>query len=670
VSWRRPRLSLLGKFGLVSVVPIGVLGVVLAVQLGAHVRRDALANARQSAALVADLGIQPQLEGRDLGVPLDPALIASLDRQFRSASVSSRIARIKIWNREGTIVYSDDPALIGANPPASDELHLALNGAISSEVSDLEQAEEASERSFGTLLEVYVPLRLGADPQPAGAFEIYVPYAPIAAMIDNRTRELYLLLFGGLLLLYVALFRIVAGASTRLRRQAEENRHQALHDPLTGLPNRTLFRERLREALEAARDEGRSVAVMILDLDRFKEINDTLGHHCGDELLQRVGTRMRGVLRESDVIARLGGDEFGALLVGPADPVEGSRAAAERIHRALAHPFALEALTLEVEGSIGVAVYPEHAEDADTLIQHADVALYVAKEAHTSIEVYAPERDRHSPARLALLGELRRAIDASDLILYYQPEIEPATGRVVSVEALLRWRHPERGLVMPDEFIPLAERTGLMKPLTLYVLNAALAQCHAWRREGHDLHVAVNLSARNIHDLSLPDDVERLLRKWRVPADRLELELTESAILSDPLRADEVLTRLSGTGVRIAIDDFGTGYSSLAHLRRLPVDKIKIDRSFVRHILTDENDRVIVGSIIELGRSLGLEVVAEGVETDELWARLSALGCRVAQGYFLSQPLPAADLLPWLSGLTALSSEDVRAMTGRRGAPA
>jgi diguanylate cyclase (GGDEF)-like protein len=653
VSWKRPRLSLLGKFGLVSIVPIGLLGVVLAVQFGAYVRRDALSSARESAALIADLGIRPQLDGHDLGVPLDPALLDALDRQFRDGTMRSQVARIKIWNRSGTIVYSDDRALVGTTPPSSDELDEALDGEISSEISDLEKVEQASERKFGQLLEVYVPLRLGTDPEPEGAFEIYLPYASIAQTIQSRTRELYLLLFGGLVLLYAALFRIVAGASRRLRRQAEENRRQALHDQLTDLPNRTHFRERLQQALISAKRESESAAVLILDLDRFKEINDTLGHRCGDELLQQIGARMRGVLRESDIIARLGGDEFGALLVGLSDPIAGTRAAAERIQRSLAQPFLLQGLTLEVEGSIGIAVYPDHGEDVDTLIQRADVALYLAKENHSSVEIYSADRDRYTPARLTLLGELRRAIDASDLILYYQPEIEPQSGRVVAVEALVRWRHPHRGLVMPDEFIPLAERTGLIKPLTLYVLNAALAQCHAWRREGHDLHVAVNLSARNIHDLALPDDVALLLRKWDVPADRLELELTESAILSDPVRAGEVLTRLSSTGVRIAIDDFGTGYSSLAHLRRLPVDKIKIDRSFVRHILTDENDRVIVGSIIELGRSLGLEVVAEGVETDEMWIRLSVLGCHVAQGYFLSQPLPAADLLPWLSGLSS-----------------
>jgi diguanylate cyclase (GGDEF)-like protein len=468
----------------------------------------------------------------------------------------------------------------------------------------------------------------------------------------GASRELLPPLFGGLALLYVALVATVARGSRRLRRQADEHRHRALHDALTGLPNRTLFHERLERALIEARPEGQSVALLVVDLDGFREINDTLGHDCGDELLQQVGSRMRGILRESDIIARLGGDEFAALLTGVSDPDAGARAAAKRLHRSLSQPYSLQALSVEVEASIGVALVPDHAEDADTLIQRAEVALHLAKEHHSAVEVDSPGRDRTSPAGFGLLSELRRAIDDGDLILYYQPEIEPGTGRVLAVEALVRWRHPQRGLVMPDEFIPLAARTGLIRPLTHYVLDAALAQCHAWRRAGHDLHVAVNLSARNIHDLALPDDVEGLLRTWDVPPDRLELELTESAIQSDPVRAAEVLTRLSQVGVRIAIDDFGTGYSSLAHLRRLPVDKIKIDRSFVRRILTDQNDRVIVSSIIELGRSLGLQVVAEGVETDEMWVMLTALGCHVAQGYFLSQPLPAADLLPWLTALS------------------
>jgi diguanylate cyclase (GGDEF)-like protein len=485
----------------------------------------------------------------------------------------------------------------------------------------------------------------------------------LTAHAGGDEREKLRLLACGLALLHASLVAIVGQGSRRLRRQAEEHRHRALHDPLTGLPNRTLFRDHLERALIEAASEGHSVALLLLDLDEFREVNDTLGPRCGDELLQLVGARMWDVLRESDVVARLGEDEFAALLVGVSDPDAGARAAAERIQRSLTQPFSLQGLTVEVEAGIGIALAPDHAGDADTLIQRAEVALHLAKEHHSSVEVYTPSRDRTWPAGLGLLTELRRAIDDGDLILYYQPEIEPGSGRVLAVEALVRWRHPQRGLVLPDEFIPLAARTGLIRPLTHYVLDAALAQCHAWRRAGHDLHVAVNLSARDIHDLALPGDVEGLLRTWGIPPDRLELELTEGAILADPVRAAEVLARLSRVGVRIAIDDFGTGYSSLAHLRRLPVDKIKIDRSFVRHILTDQNDRVIVSSIIELGRSLGLQVVAEGVETDEMWMMLTALGCHVAQGYFLSQPLPAADLLPWL---TALSVSGAAAIPGRQ----
>jgi EAL domain-containing protein (putative c-di-GMP-specific phosphodiesterase class I) len=322
--------------------------------------------------------------------------------------------------------------------------------------------------------------------------------------------------------------------------------------------------------------------------------------------------------------------------------------AVERIVRAFEQPFVVQGLPLNVEASIGIALYPEHGEDVDLLLQRADVAMYMAKDSGSVYAVYDAERDDYNPTRLTLVGELRRAMEDRELFLHYQPKAALRTGKVTSVEALLRWQHPERGPVPPDEFVPLAQQTGLIKPLTLYVLEEALHQCREWKRQGRELAVAVNVSMRNLLDVEFPNDVATLLRKWDVQPSRLQLEITESAIVEDPFRTKAVLEKLSAIGVRLSIDDFGTGYSSLAYLKRLPVDEIKIDRSFVVNMEKDADDAAIVRSIIDLGRSLGLEVVAEGVETEGAWTTLDLHGCDLAQGYFLSPPLPAEELVRWL----------------------
>jgi EAL domain-containing protein (putative c-di-GMP-specific phosphodiesterase class I) len=321
---------------------------------------------------------------------------------------------------------------------------------------------------------------------------------------------------------------------------------------------------------------------------------------------------------------------------------------AEKIASALSKPFMLKGLTLDVEASVGISLYPEHGSDVDTLLQRADVAMYMAKEAHAGYEVYQADRDQYTPKRLALLGELRRALENKELVLFYQPKADIRTGQVTGVEALVRWQHPEHGLTFPDEFIPLAEHTGLIRPLTLYVLNEALKQCYEWKQQGIELSVAVNLSVRNLLDMELANDIERLLETWSVDPSMLKLEITENTIMVDPPRALEVLTRLRDIGAGLSIDDFGTGYSSLSYLKRLPVDEIKIDRSFVMNMPSSENDQQIVRSTVDLGRNLGLKVVAEGVETKDIWRDLATLGCDVAQGYYLTRPIPPEELVAWL----------------------
>jgi diguanylate cyclase (GGDEF)-like protein len=435
-------------------------------------------------------------------------------------------------------------------------------------------------------------------------------------------------------------------AEAALRRQVELTAHQALHDSLTGLANRRLFRDRIEHAVQLANRNGGSFTVVLMDLDRFKEVNDTLGHHAGDALLGEIGTRLADVLRGADTVARLGGDEFGVVLEGSGPgaivPV------VEKIRAAVEEPVQIQGLPIGVEASIGAASYPEHGTDVDSLIQHADVAMYVAKEENTAYAVYDPGANPHDPARLTLIGELRRAIDEQELVLHYQPKAVLQNASVASVEALLRWAHPSRGLLMPDAFIPLAQQTGLIKPLTLHVIDAAIKQCLTWERSGLVLSVAVNLSTRNLLDTEFPDEVGRLIGDSGFDPARLELEITETTMLADPVRTKCVLERLSAMGIRLSIDDFGVGYSSLSYLKSLPVSEIKIDRSFVMKMLHDEDDAVIVRSTIDLGRNLGLDVVAEGVESEAVWCELGALGCNLAQGFFLSRPLPADELAAWI----------------------
>jgi len=424
-------------------------------------------------------------------------------------------------------------------------------------------------------------------------------------------------------------------------------KHQALTDALTGLPNRTLLYDRTGQAMRQADRELVPAALALIDLDRFKEVNDTLGHHYGDQLLVQVGERLQAALRKVDTVARLGGDEF-AVLLPRIETRDGASTVAKKLLASLRDPFVLEGLSVDVEASIGVAIYPDHGDDPEELLQRADIAMYTAKETHTGFALFDPRQDQHSPRRLALLGELRRAIEQGQLVLHYQPKVDAHTGQILGVEALARWQHPEQGLVPPDEFIPLAERTGLIGPLTHYVLDEALRQGRQWSDAGHDLSVAVNVSARRLLDLQFPHEVAALLARHQVPAERLVIELTESTIMADPVHALDILTRLNIMGVQLSIDDFGTGYSSMAYLKHLPVHELKVDRSFVSQMLQSSSDAVIVHSTIDLGRNLGLRVVAEGVENALTLQQLDLLGCHAVQGYHISRPIPPDQLASWL----------------------
>ncbi|MEH0546999.1 bifunctional diguanylate cyclase/phosphodiesterase [Streptomyces sp. B21-105] len=426
------------------------------------------------------------------------------------------------------------------------------------------------------------------------------------------------------------------------RARAEEQ----LRDPLTGLPNRQWLLERIWTALDDAERIGARSALMLIDLDRFRSVNDTLGHLAGDRLLLQIADRLKLALPRGAEVARLGGDEFAVLL-----PVADSTTSATRVARSLvsdlSSPLDLDGLTLVLEASAGVAVFPDHALDAEGMLRRADVAMYQAKRDRTGVEVYESKRDSNTPDRLGLLGDLRRALDAHEVQLHYQPKVR-FDGQVAGLEALVRWVHPERGKVPPDEFIAIAESSGLMPHLTEYVLDTALGQVARWRAQGLFVPVAVNVSPRDVHTPGFAGSVAARLARHGVPAGALQLEITEHVLLEDPQRAADTLNALTGHGVKMSLDDFGTGYSSLVHLRRLPVSELKIDRSFVARLAVDAEDAEIVRCTVDLAHSLGLLVVAEGVEDDETWERLRDLGCDAVQGWLVAAAMPADETTAWL----------------------
>ena len=426
----------------------------------------------------------------------------------------------------------------------------------------------------------------------------------------------------------------------RLRAEARQTAHQAAHDMLTGLPNRTLFRDRLDAALRGG--DGRC-AVLLLDVDRFKEVNDTLGHHNGDRLLQAMAARLTGSVADAGLVARLSGDEYAVLVTwrigDPGSVEERAVAVARTIASDLSLPFEVEGLALVMSASIGIAVSPEHGQTSDVLIRRADVAMYNAKRDHGGFEIYRPERDEYSAARLALVADLRAAVEADQIEVAYQLQVDAATGGVTGAEALVRWRHPVRGVIMPLAFVDLAEHAGLIRPLTERVLWIAVRDAVVWRRRWPELTVAVNLSPRLLLDTTLTPLVRRVLAEHGLPPSALTIEVTESAILDSTSRVEDALRDLTSLGCGISIDDFGTGYSSFSYLRRLSIDELKVDRSFVQGMATDESDRAIVELTIDLGHRLGKRVVAEGVETDLQAEHLTRLGCDVLQGYLLSRPI-------------------------------
>jgi diguanylate cyclase (GGDEF)-like protein len=634
-SRKTGQLRLVLWFAVMSLVALALAfsGTLWFVVTGARreARRDVVARASLVATAVAADALMPEGVG-----DMDPERRHELDKLFQRGPLLGSTLAAEIVTPLGRVVYATSDG--GIDPSIRAEVvRQALLGAPASDTTRLSGKDGAE------VVVAAVPLRIGGGAAPPAALVVAEDYGPIRAHAREDLQRVGVGMLISLVLLYAAIFPILMGASRRLRRQAQQNEHQALHDALTGLPNRALFRDRVRQAVLSARRGQHSFALLVLDLDRFKEVNDALGQKTGDELLVEVGKRVAACLRDSDTVARLGGDQFGVLLPGV-----GSAAGAERVARTLldtiGEPLELSEMTVTLDISMGGAMFPAHGDDDDALIQHADVARRSAKTTHGGLVMYSSDLDEDSARRLTLAGDLRRAISGGELVVHYQPKTHLVTRRVTGFEALVRWNHPQLGLLPPGEFIQIAEATGLIRPLTMEVLDSALRQCADWRRQGHMVGVAVNLSVQHLLDDGLPSDVSGLLVRHRVPAEALELEITEGTIMSNPRRAREVLIALSDMGVRIAIDDFGVGYSSLGYLSELPVDVLKIDRSFVMKMAESGHEAMIVRTTIDLGHNLGLEVVAEGVETVEVARLLRDGGCDLAQGFYFSHPQPAVEL--------------------------
>ncbi len=640
--WNTSTGGRVAVYATIILVPVIALGLVLAANYRAEAERRGLAEGRSEAILMAQTAVEPLLNGQPLSRGLSPAEQQAFRQMARAAVSSGNVRRFRLRDLSGQVVFSDDGSGIHQRP--EDEALEAAAGRPVVRLTALNSDSVDTGRVGTESVEAYLPLAAGIPPHRVGVMEVYLPYAPINADVEAGLGDLYRNLAIGLAVLYLVLFGISLSVTRGLRRQVKLTAHLAEFDTLTDLPNRTLFLRRAEAAIERGRRRDRPTAVAIIDLDRFKEINDTLGHHNGDQLLIELGRRLSTQLRRPDALARLGGDEFGVILGNVSDAGE----VLQRLREVIAKEAVVGGLPLGMESSIGYAVAPDDTLDVHELLQLADVAMYEAKRTHAGVVRYRPDQNHYDAANLALASQLRHAIDTDQLVLYYQPKIGLADGRVEGVEALVRWEHPLHGLLYPDRFIPLAEQTDLIDPLTAWVVRQALADCERFNIGAGDLTVAVNVSARNVGKSGFADQVIGALEDSGMAARLLSVEITETALMTDPSRAAAALTALRVAGIPISIDDFGTGQTSLGYLSTLPISELKIDRSFIADMLASPAHAAIVRSIVELGHNLGFRVVGEGVENDAILAALTNTGCDVAQGYLMARPMPAEQLVGWL----------------------
>ncbi len=654
----RRRRSLTTTFALVSFVAMTALGVSLTLLVSRLLTQQSLDEAVRTATAYATAGIEEKVPEQDWTTEQLSAStierLQTLGTNETGVRLDDTLLGVRLWGVSGRQLFDTatctDEVCTPTGFPDGTRLDTALrSGQVASAalVNEVRGDSESASSEVRTVLDVYVPARAGD--KVVGVIEVVLNYDETARATSDAIKNVATLVLAGLAVVWLLLFRTVRNASKRLRQSAAENARLALLDPLTGLPNRRLLSERLERAVDVALADDTHIGLLLLDIDRFKEINDSLGHDRGDLLLMEVSRRLLEVVRETDTVARLGGDEF-AVLLPTVRSVDDAAALAERVIGVFAEPYEIEGLVLHVETSLGLALLPDHAQDVTSLLKRADVAMYAAKASRRGMSIYSAEGDGSSPAKLLLLGDLRRAIDSDDqLSVHYQPKLDLHTGEVAGLEALLRWQHPKRGPIPPSEFIPLAEQTGLVHSLTRRVLQLVLTQMREWRQIGWEIQVAVNLSALNLAEPDLDERIAELLAEYDVPARLLEFEITESAIVQDPEGAAVTLARIAAMGSTIALDDFGIGNTSISQLRALPIDTLKIDRSFVTD-MSDGGD-VLVKVVTDLAHEFRMVAVAEGVEQREVADKLRQLGCDLAQGFLYARPAPADELVGVLASL-------------------
>ncbi len=650
VARHRSLPRLIAFYAAILLVPVLLLGLLLGASYRAEARQRGLAEGRSEALLVAETAVEPALDGQPLSDGISLQEKADLQRLVRHVIRNDDILRLRLRDLSGQVVFSDDGSGFGQKP--EDEALDAARGTVVERLTALNSDDNDKGATGPESVEIYVPLTAGDHNQRVGVLELYLPYAPISADVNAGLHSLYLYLALGLAALYLVLFAISISVSQRLRTEVRLNRFLAEHDALTDLPNRSLFHRRAERAIKRALRRKERVTLAIIDLDRFKEINDALGHQNGDRLLVELAKRLEANMRPRDMIARLGGDEFGVILTGDAHP----ETVLGQLRDLIELEVEISGLPVSIESSIGFAVAPEDGLDVDELMQRADVAMYLAKSEHAGVARYDRSLDNYDAANLGLIAELRRAIAEDELVLHYQPKARVSDGRIDALEALVRWQHPTLGLLPPDRFIPLAEPTDLIERLTEWVLARAITDIRDLGPNMEHVAVAVNVSARS---LSRPDFAERVIDTLDilgVDHHRLIVEITETALLVDPPRAAAVLAELATAGVSVSIDDFGVGQTSLGYLSSLPLEELKIDRSFVADITTNGAHMAIVRSIVDLGHNLGFRVVAEGVETDEVLGALSETQCDLAQGFLIARPMTLARLIAWSADLGAASA--------------
>ncbi|MGN6610732.1 MAG: putative bifunctional diguanylate cyclase/phosphodiesterase, partial [Angustibacter sp.] len=625
-------------FAAVSLVVVVAMGLALSRSFSAGSQQRGLAEGRAQVELMATASIEPVLDGLPVDDDIDLDTLTSLRAVTARLEASGRVLRLRVHAPDGRVVFSDDGS--GFRGPVDDEALDAARGESVLRLTQLNADRNDSGPAGVPAIEAYQPL---GDPDATlGVLEVYLPYAPIQAEIDDGLHRLHRLLVIGLSALYLVLLGLALTTTRRLRQHGRHNAYLAEYDQLTGLPNRRLFQRELA-GLTADKATG---AVAVIDLDRFKEVNDSLGHRNGDALLRALADRLATAVRPGDLVARLGGDEFGIVLPDVTS-AEAARIRFLQVRERLGDDLDLSGITLSSEASIGFVLVGDDGRAPDTLLQRAEIAMYVAKASTDGVVRYDSALNHFDADRLAMVGELQRAMDLDELVLHYQPKLSLDDGRVVGVEALLRWHHPRHGLVYPDNFLPLAERTGLIEPLTDWVVRRALRDLGRMAVPA-SARVSVNVSARN---LTQPDFASRVLATVAtagVPTSRLVLEITETAVFADLERATAALAQLSGAGIAISLDDFGQGQTSLGYLSRLHLAELKIDRAFVRDMLTDDAHATIVSSLVGLAHNLGLTVVAEGVEDDATRRALAELGCDEGQGYGLAKPMDPRRLAEWL----------------------